>query len=46
MFDTIAILALVPVFDGLIFPYCKSIGVPVTMLNKMGKEQNNKSMIL
>ena len=35
-FDTLAILALVPVFDGVIYPYFKKIGYPLTMLRKIG----------
>lgn len=36
IFDTIAILALVPVFDGVVYPYFKKIGYPLTMLRKIG----------
>lgn len=36
-FDTLAILALVPVFDQVIYPYCKKIGYPLSMLQKIGK---------
>jgi dipeptide/tripeptide permease len=35
-FDTIAILLLVPVFDGVVYHYFKKIGSPLTMLEKMG----------
>jgi len=36
-FDTLSILMLVPVFDQVIYPYCKKIGYPLTMLKKIGK---------
>ena len=36
VFDTIAILALVPLFDGYVYPYFKKIGYPLTMLQKIG----------
>jgi len=36
-FDTLAILALVPVFDQVIYPYCKKIGYPLSMLQKIGE---------
>ncbi len=36
-FDTIAILLLVPVFDKLVYPYLKSVGYPLSMLQKMGE---------
>ena len=35
-FDTVAILILVPVFDGYIYPYFVKIGRPLTMLQKIG----------
>eukprot|EP01038_Epipyxis_sp_PR26KG_P011667 gene11667-15622_t len=35
-FDTIAILLLVPLFDGVVYPYFKKIGMPLTMLKKIG----------
>mmetsp|Transcript_53490 Transcript_53490/g.93341 ORF Transcript_53490/g.93341 Transcript_53490/m.93341 type:complete len:657 (-) Transcript_53490:348-2318(-) len=35
-FDTLAILALVPVFDQVIYPYCKKAGYPLSMLQKIG----------
>jgi dipeptide/tripeptide permease len=37
-FDTLAILMLVPVFDQVLYPYCKKIGYPLTMLQKIGKQ--------
>jgi solute carrier family 15 (peptide/histidine transporter), member 3/4 len=36
IFDTIAILLLVPVFDGFVYPYMKKIGRPLSMLTKIG----------
>lgn len=36
-FDTIAILCLVPVFDKVVYPYMKQKGMPLTMLQKIGK---------
>ena len=36
MFDTIAILLLIPVFDMKIYPFFKSIGQPLSMLFKIG----------
>jgi dipeptide/tripeptide permease len=36
-FDTLSILTLVPVFDQVLYPYCKKIGYPLTMLQKIGK---------
>lgn len=36
-FDTLAILALVPVFDQVIYPYCKKAGYPLSMLQKIGE---------
>ena len=35
-FDTLAILALVPVFDQFLYPFCKRMGYPLTMLQKIG----------
>eukprot|EP01040_Poterioochromonas_malhamensis_P014576 gene14576-16151_t len=35
-FDTVAILLLVPLFDGVIYPYFKRKGIPLSMLQKMG----------
>jgi dipeptide/tripeptide permease len=35
-FDTIAILLLVPLFDGFVYPYFKKIGRPLKLLDKMG----------
>lgn len=35
-FDTLSILALVPLFDQFLYPYCKKIGYPLTMLQKIG----------
>jgi hypothetical protein len=35
VFDVIPILILVPVFDRFIYPACKSIGFPLTMLMKI-----------
>lgn len=36
IFDTIAILALLPVFDGFVYPYFAKIGRPLSMLTKIG----------
>jgi len=36
MFDTIAILVFVPIFDSFIFPYLKNKGFEMTMLEKIG----------
>lgn len=36
MFDTLAILLLLPVFDQGIYPYCKRKGMPLSMLAKIG----------
>lgn len=36
IFDTIAILALLPVFDGFVYPYFNKIGKPLSMLTKIG----------
>ena len=36
LFDTIAILMLVPIFDGYLYPWLNSRGRKVTMLDKMG----------
>lgn len=36
LFDTIAILMLVPIFDGYMYPWMKRKGYKVTMLDKMG----------
>jgi solute carrier family 15 (peptide/histidine transporter), member 3/4 len=36
LFDTLAILLLIPVFDGLVYPFFKSRGRPLTMLQKIG----------
>ena len=38
-FDTLSILMLVPVFDQFLYPYCKKIGYPLTMLQKIGTLQ-------
>eukprot|EP00597_Dinobryon_sp_UTEXLB2267_P005647 CAMPEP_0170080918 /NCGR_PEP_ID=MMETSP0019_2-20121128/16920_1 /TAXON_ID=98059 /ORGANISM="Dinobryon sp., Strain UTEXLB2267" /LENGTH=662 /DNA_ID=CAMNT_0010295097 /DNA_START=50 /DNA_END=2038 /DNA_ORIENTATION=- len=35
-FDTLAILMLVPFFDGWLYPYFKKIGYPLSMLQKIG----------
>jgi hypothetical protein len=35
-FDTLSILLLVPVFDGVIYPYCKRQGYQLSMLTKIG----------
>jgi hypothetical protein len=35
-FDTIAIILLVPVFDQLVYPFCKRKGFQLTMLKKIG----------
>lgn len=35
-FDTLSILMLVPVFDQFLYPYCKKMGYPLTMLQKIG----------
>uniref|UniRef100_A0A7R9UH25 Major facilitator superfamily (MFS) profile domain-containing protein n=1 Tax=Pinguiococcus pyrenoidosus TaxID=172671 RepID=A0A7R9UH25_9STRA len=36
LFDTVAILMLVPVFDMVVFPAMKASGAPVSMLQKIG----------
>ena len=36
MFDTLAILMLLPVFDQGIYPYFKARGMPLSMLTKIG----------
>jgi dipeptide/tripeptide permease len=36
MFDTIAILLFVPIFEGYVYPYCEEKGFPLTMLRKIG----------
>lgn len=36
IFDTIAILALLPIFDRVVYPYFAKIGRPLTMLQKIG----------
>lgn len=36
MFDTIAILLLVPIFDRFVYPYFKKTGKPLSMLTKIG----------
>eukprot|EP01041_Mallomonas_annulata_P006536 gene6536-13231_t len=36
MFDTAIILLLVPVFDGLVYPFLKKRGLPLSMLHKIG----------
>lgn len=37
VFDSMAIILLVPVFDQLLFPYLASKGYPQSMLQRMGK---------
>jgi Na+-driven multidrug efflux pump len=37
VFDTLSILMLVPVFDQFLYPYCKKMGYPLTMLQKIGE---------
>jgi len=36
IFDTLIILILVPIFDGILYPYLKKKGVPLSMLAKIG----------
>jgi len=36
LFDSFAILALIPVFDRVVYPYFKKKGRPITMLQKIG----------
>lgn len=36
IFDTIAILALLPIFDRVVYPYFVKIGKPLSMLQKIG----------
>jgi hypothetical protein len=41
MFDTLAILALVPIFDGYVYPFFKKRQMPLTMLGKICESQSN-----
>jgi hypothetical protein len=36
MFDTLAILLLIPVFDQYVYPYFRNKGRPITMLMRIG----------
>eukprot|EP01035_Chromulina_nebulosa_P019152 gene19152-24993_t len=36
IFDTLIILILVPIFDGILYPYLKKKGYPLSMLGKIG----------
>ncbi len=42
LFDTTAILALVPVFDGFIYPWFKKHGRPLSMLQKIGTGESEE----